>query len=62
VTGKEYVRLLEKNGWKLKRIQGSHHYLGKGNLTVSVPCHNRDLGKGLLGALTKQTGVSSERK
>jgi len=54
VTGKDYVRLLEKNGWELKRIQGSHHYLGKGNLTVSVPCHNRDLGKGLLGALTKQ--------
>jgi predicted RNase H-like HicB family nuclease/predicted RNA binding protein YcfA (HicA-like mRNA interferase family) len=58
MIGKGYVRLLEKNGWELKRVQGSHYYLGKGNLTVSVPCHNKDLGKGILSALIKQTGVS----
>ncbi|MDA8272223.1 MAG: type II toxin-antitoxin system HicA family toxin [Deltaproteobacteria bacterium] len=25
LTGKELCKILEKNGWILKRIQGSHH-------------------------------------
>ncbi|MDR3304937.1 MAG: type II toxin-antitoxin system HicA family toxin [Clostridiales Family XIII bacterium] len=57
MLGKEYVKRLVDDGWTLKRINGSHHILGKNNLIVSVPCHNKDLGKGIYGALVKQTGV-----
>jgi len=25
VSGKDFAKLLEKHGWELKRISGSHH-------------------------------------
>ena len=28
---KELLKLLKRNGWKVKRIQGSHHILEKNN-------------------------------
>jgi len=40
------------------RIAGSHHRMGKGHLRTTVPVHGkRDIGKGLLAAIEKQTGV-----
>lgn len=59
MTGKEVIKILEKNGWKLLRVNGSHHRLGKNELRTTVPVHGtRDLGKGLLAAIEKQTGVT----
>jgi predicted RNA binding protein YcfA (HicA-like mRNA interferase family) len=57
MRGKELVKLLEQSGWEIKRIQGSHYYMGKGSRTISVPVHNRDLAKGILNALLKQAGL-----
>jgi len=59
MTGKEFVKLLEKHGWQCKRISGSHHIMTKGgNRSVPVPVHGKkDLPKGILAALKKQTGV-----
>ena len=58
MTGKEIIKLLEKQGWKVLRVNGSHHRLGKENLRTTVPVHGkRDIGKGLLAAIEKQTGV-----
>jgi predicted RNA binding protein YcfA (HicA-like mRNA interferase family) len=28
LSGKEFVRLLERHGWRLLRINGSHHIYG----------------------------------
>ena len=56
ISGKELAKLLEKNGWKLLRIQGSHHIYGKsGNdARLSVPVHkNQTLKVGLLRHLLK---------
>jgi predicted RNA binding protein YcfA (HicA-like mRNA interferase family) len=41
VSGKRLCRLLEMNGWELKRVNGSHHIYAKpGNiLRISVPVH-----------------------
>jgi len=40
------------------RTQGSHYHLGKKNKRVTVPIHGaKDLGKGLLAAIERQTGV-----
>lgn len=59
MNGKEVIKVLEKHGWKVLRINGSHHRLGKEALRTTVPVHgSRDLGKGLLSAIEKQTGVS----
>lgn len=56
VSGKEFARLLEKKGWQLKRIKGSHHvYVKSGNpARISVPIHgNQPLKIGLLKHLMK---------
>jgi len=29
VSGKEFVRIVQKHGWVLKRIKGSHHIFTK---------------------------------
>ena len=57
MTGKELLKLLEQNGWKLDRINGSHHIMVKGNQTEIIPVHNRDIGKGLLNKILKRTGL-----
>ncbi len=58
MTGKEIIKLLEKYGWEVLRVNGSHHRLGKDNLRTTVSVHgNRDIGKGLLAEIERQTGV-----
>jgi predicted RNA binding protein YcfA (HicA-like mRNA interferase family) len=59
MTGKDFIKILEKNGWLCKRISGSHHIMVKdGNRSVPVLVHGKkDLPKGILAALMKQTGV-----
>jgi predicted RNA binding protein YcfA (HicA-like mRNA interferase family) len=58
MTGKEVIKLLESNGWKVLRTNGSHFRLGKDGLRTTVPVHGkRELGKGLLATIEKQTGV-----
>jgi len=58
MTGKEIIKILEQRGWKVLRVNGSHHRMGKGSLRTTIPVHGkRDIGKGLLSAIEKQTGV-----
>jgi predicted RNA binding protein YcfA (HicA-like mRNA interferase family) len=60
VSGKEFAKQLEKNGWKLRRISGSHHIFTKeGNpARISVPIHgNSPLKIGLLRHLMKIAGI-----
>jgi predicted RNA binding protein YcfA (HicA-like mRNA interferase family) len=55
-SGREFARLVERHGWKLLRINGSHHIYGKSgsNVRLSIPIHgNRPLKVGLLGHLFK---------
>ncbi len=50
VSGKEFCKILERNGWTLARINGSHHI---------YPVHkNDDLKIGLLKKLLKLTNIS----
>ena len=56
VTGREFSRLLEKKGWKLVRVKGSHHvYMKKENpVRISLPIHgNKTLKIGLMKHLMK---------
>ncbi len=56
ISGKDFAKLLEKNGWHLLRIQGSHHIYSKsGNeARISIPIHkNQNLKIGLLRHLLK---------
>jgi len=60
ISGKELVRILERHGWKLLRVRGSHHIYGKPGSIVrlSVPIHgNSHLKIGLLHHLVKMAGI-----
>ena len=61
ISGKELCKIVEKKGWVLKRINGSHHiYKKPGELNILViPVHkNDDLKLGLLKSIMKITQVS----
>jgi predicted RNA binding protein YcfA (HicA-like mRNA interferase family) len=58
VKGKEIVKKLEDEGWKIRNISGSHFIMIKdGFRPVPVPCHGKDIKTGLLKAIAKQTGI-----
>lgn len=54
---KDLVKLLEKNGWKLVRVKGSHHILKKDGKKLSIPVHGKDMKIGLLKSLLKAAGL-----
>jgi predicted RNA binding protein YcfA (HicA-like mRNA interferase family) len=57
ISGKEMLDKFLKDGWELKRVNGSHHVVEKGNISVSIPVHgNRSLHKGTEQSLLKQGG------
>jgi predicted RNA binding protein YcfA (HicA-like mRNA interferase family) len=56
ISGRDLARLVERRGWKLLRVNGSHHIFGKPGSVVrlSIPIHgNRPLKIGLLRHLAK---------
>jgi predicted RNA binding protein YcfA (HicA-like mRNA interferase family) len=61
ISGKEFVKIIERHGWILLRVIGSHHIYGKPGTIVrlSVPIHgNVPLKLGLLKHLIKMTGLA----
>jgi predicted RNA binding protein YcfA (HicA-like mRNA interferase family) len=56
VSGQSFCKILEKNGWVLKRINGSHFIYTKKGIEdiLVVPVHgNDDLKIGLLKSMMK---------
>jgi len=63
VSGKSLCKIVERYGWILKRITGSHHiYIKEGmNVILSIPVHgNRDLPTGTLRSILKDAGLTEE--
>lgn len=61
VSGKEFAKILERHGWCLLRVQGSHHIYGRSgsDIRLSVPIHgNQALKTGLLRHLMKLASLS----
>lgn len=61
VSGKVFCSLLERRGWKLLRVHGSHHIYGKKGsvVRISVPVHgNQPLKVGLLKHIMKLAEIS----
>lgn len=60
VSGKEFCKILEKKGWVLKRINGSHFVYGKegSEFLIVVPVHKNEMLKtGLLKSLMKYSAI-----
>ncbi len=59
-SAKNLIRILELNGFYLKRAKGSHHlfFNPKTGKTIIVPVHgNNDLAKGTFFSILKQAGI-----
>jgi predicted RNA binding protein YcfA (HicA-like mRNA interferase family) len=43
LSGRDFARLVERRGWRLLRINGSHHIYGKDGAAVrlSIPVHGK---------------------
>ena len=57
LSGKQILKLLLRNGWTVDRVNGSHHTLIKGEKTLVVPVHSKELGKGLESKILKEAGL-----
>jgi predicted RNA binding protein YcfA (HicA-like mRNA interferase family) len=63
-SAKALIKILEQEGFELKRIKGSHHIFHnpKKKRTVVVPAHGKkDLPKGTYYRILKQAGISKDR-
>jgi predicted RNA binding protein YcfA (HicA-like mRNA interferase family) len=62
VTPREAVRALERCGWQLDRIRGSHQVFRHPDHRhrVVVPMHARDLARGTLHQIIEPSGLEHE--
>lgn len=62
VTPRKAIRALERCGWKLDRVKGSHHVFRHPDHPhrVVVPMHARDLAKGTLNQIIDASGATRD--
>jgi predicted RNA binding protein YcfA (HicA-like mRNA interferase family) len=63
ISGKKLCKIVEKKGWILKKITGSHHIYEKPseNQILSIPVHrNQDLKLGTLKSIMKIAQLSED--
>jgi len=63
LSGREFARLVGRRGWRLLRVNGSHHIYGKPGSVVrlSIPIHaNRPLKLGLMRHLAKLAEIPDD--
>ena len=63
ISGKKLCKIVEKKGWILRKVTGSHHIYTKTGVDkiLSIPVHkNQDLKIGTLKALIKIAGLTEE--
>lgn len=63
VSGRDFCKALQKKGWTLLRIRGSHHFFDSpdGQRRVSVPVHGSEiLKRGTLAGLLRQAGMTDK--
>jgi predicted RNA binding protein YcfA (HicA-like mRNA interferase family) len=57
---KKVIKALERSGFQIRRITGSHYILVKGKQVTTVPYHNKDLKPGTLQSILNQAGFTVE--
>jgi predicted RNA binding protein YcfA (HicA-like mRNA interferase family) len=62
VTGKELMMALERAGFAVSRVRGSHHYMHhQDERSTSVPVHaGETIGPGLLSKILRDTKLSRD--
>ena len=63
-NSRRLIRILERDGWRLVNVTGSHHHFEhptkKGKVTVTHP--RKDIPVGLVIAILKQAGLTKDAK
>jgi len=64
MNSRDVIRKLEAAGWRLDRTAGSHHHYRHPNRpgTVTVPHPKKELPKGTLKNIARQSGLDLEHK
>ena len=62
LSPEKLAKALEKKGFELDRIRGSHHAYCHHDLdiTVIIPFHKKEVGKGLLIEIMKQASITRD--
>lgn len=55
-NSRQIIRRLERDGFELVKVSGSHHKFKKDDKTVTVPHPKKDLPIGTVRAIYKQAG------
>ena len=55
------IRALERNGFYVHHVTGSHYILKKDILRVTVPYHGKDLKPRTLASIIEQAGLTVEK-
>lgn len=59
LTPRKLIQILERNGFVLDRVKGSHHvyYNPDTKRRAVVPLHTKDLPRGTMLEILKQAGI-----
>lgn len=62
IRPKDVIKALERAGFFIQRVSGSHYILKHPTkpTRVTVPLHNRDLKRGTLQSIIRQAGFTNE--
>ena len=63
VKPRELIRALERAGFFVHHVTGSHYYLKRPDdptLRVTVAYHNKDLKRGTLRAILREAGLTAD--
>lgn len=60
LTPAKVIRALERAGFLFIRQHGSHRIYVKGTTGITIPFHRKDLHKGTLRHIIKQSGLALE--
>ncbi len=54
---KRLIKILEENGYLLKRTRGSHHIFYNAETNETIPVHDKDLKKGTFFGILKEVNI-----
>jgi predicted RNA binding protein YcfA (HicA-like mRNA interferase family) len=57
---RQVVSVLERAGFVVVRVVGSHYQMFNPNRRTTVPLHNRDLPRGTVSAIIQQAGLTRD--
>ena len=64
MTGREVIKVLQKHGYHLDHVSGSHHIMKKAGATsISVPVHGKkDLSIGTLRSIERDSEIQIRKQ